>query len=208
MADGNLSAGPAVHLEGSRLERAIARIDEVNSGDPRTVRVDDGEEPTELLYGRRMSGVLEQFEPRASEALRLAVRAQHIARWRIPRDDFPRDRAGYKRWRTGLMQMHADLTAGILREVGYDDDFVDRVGQLIRKQGIKRDPEAQTLEDVACLVFLKHHLEEFAADHEEERVVDILRKTWVKMSARGQDAALQLRLTGRGGELVAQALAG
>ena len=208
MAEGGRSAGPPVHSEGSRFERAIARIDEVNSGDARTIHVDGVEEPRELLYGRRMSDALEQFEPNASEALRLAVRAQHIARWRIPRDDFPRDRAGYKRWRTGLMQMHADLAAGILREVGYDDDLVDRVGQLIRKQGIKRDPEAQTLEDVVCLVFLKHHLEEFAADHEEARIVEILQKTWVKMSTRGQDAALQMGLTGRGGELVAQALAG
>jgi len=191
-----------------RFERAIARIDEVNAGDPRTADVEGSQVPRELLYGKRMSDALDQFAPDASDALRLAVRAQHIARWRIPRDDFPRDRAGYKRWRTGLMQMHADLTAGILREVGYDDDFIDRVSQLVRKQGIKRDPEAQTLEDVVCLVFLRHHLEEFAADHEDAKVVDILRKTWVKMSARGQDAALRLGLKGRGGELVSQALAG
>jgi len=180
----------------------------VNSGDPRTVPVDGRDEPKELLYGRRMSATLDQFAPRASEELRLAVRAQHIARWRVPRDEFPRDRAGYKRWRTGLMQMHGELAAGILRDVGYDEEFVGRVDRLIRKQGIKRDPEAQTLEDVACLVFLKHYLEEFAADHEDEKVVDILRKTWAKMSPRGHDAALALGLKGRGGELVARALAG
>jgi len=206
VADGGLGAGLPASSEQDRFELAIARIDEVNAADPRTVHLEGRQVPRELLYGRRMSDALDQFAPDASEALRLAVRAQHIARWRTPRDDFPMDRAGYKRWRTGLMQMHAGLTAGILQDVGYDDNFVDRVSRLIRKQGIKRDPEAQTLEDVACLVFLEHHLEEFAADHEDARVVDILRKTWIKMSSRGQDAALRLGLTGRGRELVAQAL--
>ena len=49
-----------------------------------------------------MTGWLERIEPKASEALQLAVRAQHIARWRIARDEYPMGRAGYLAWRKAL----------------------------------------------------------------------------------------------------------
>jgi hypothetical protein len=135
------------------------------------------------------------------------VRAQHVARWQIPRDTFPAGRAGYKQWRTRLMEHHAELAAGVLRDVGYDDETVARVTQLIRKQGIKRDDDVQTLEDVACLVFLEDYFDEFAAEHDDDKLVDILQKTWVKMSERGRRAALALELSERARELVGRALA-
>lgn len=189
-----------------RLIRAFARFDEVNAEDPRRVVADGREEPQELVYARRMTEALERFARGEGEALRLAVRAQHIARWRIPRSDFPEGREGYRSWRTRLMDYHAEVAGGILREVGYEEPVVERVGQILRKQGLKRDPEVQTLEDVACLVFLEHYFEDFAREHPDEKLVEILRKSWAKMSVRGREAALEIGFGPRGGELVARAL--
>lgn len=172
-----------------RLARALARIDEVNGEDPR--RGDDGQ-PVELLYGRRMSARLMAFAPGAGDALAMAVRAQHIARWRIPRDRFPEGVTGYKRWRAELGTMHGELAAEICREVGYGEDVAARVRDLTMKKGIKRDAEAQTVEDVACLVFLEHELARFAGKHPRDKVVDIVVKTLGKMSERGRVAAGEL----------------
>ncbi|MFW6050931.1 MAG: SelT/SelW/SelH family protein [Myxococcota bacterium] len=191
----------------SLLARAFDRFDAVNAEDPRRETVDGNEVPKELLYARRMTEMLERFAPDASEALRLAVRAQHIGRWKIARSEFPKGRKGYHQWRVRLMELHAELATGILREVGYDEDTVERVGRLVRKKGIKRDPEAQTLEDVACLVFLAHYFDEFAATQSDDKLVQILRKTWGKMSEAGHEAALGLDLGERAAGLVQRALA-
>ena len=190
----------------SRLERAFRRFDAVNAEDPRQEALEGGSEPKELLYARRMSTALDGFQPEASEALRLAVRAQHIARWRIPRSEYPMDRSGYKQWRTRLMRYHAELASEILREVGYEEATVHRVEQLLRKQGLKRDADVQTLEDVACLVFLGYYLDDFAREHDDDKLVDILKKTWDKMSPAGREAALALDLSERAARLVRRAL--
>jgi hypothetical protein len=190
----------------TNLQRAFSLLDARNARDPRREQVDGREEARELLYARRMSEVLDRYEPEASEPLRLAVRAQHIERWTIPRAEYPAGKEGYKQWRSRLMQYHAEVAAEILRQAGYDDGVVDRVGKLIRKQGLKRDPEVQILEDVACLVFIGHYLEEFARAQPEEKVIDILRKTWVKMSDRAQRTALELDAGPDATRLVARAL--
>jgi CRP-like cAMP-binding protein len=169
--------------------------------------VDGADQPKELVYARRMSDTLARLEPSASEPLKLAARAQHIARWQIPRTTFPAGRQGYKQWRTRLMEHHAALASEVLRRVGYDDPTVARVTQLLRKQGLKRDAEVQTLEDVACLVFLADYFDDFARQHDDDKLVDILKKTWVKMSERGREAALALDLGGRAARLVGRALA-
>jgi hypothetical protein len=145
-------------------------------------------------------------EPHASEALQLAARSQHLMRWRIPRETFSKDRAGYIRWRTTLYDFHADRAAEVLREVGYDEATIERVRSLIRKQNLKTDPESQTLEDVICLVFLENYFAEFARDHDEEKLIKILRKTWRKMSDRGHDAAMNLNLGPHELELISKAL--
>ena len=172
----------------------MARFDRANAEDPNLETVDGASHPKELLYARRMSDALERFAPDASEVVRLAVRCQHIRRWTVPRDSYPDGRDGYRRWRTDLGRFHAETAGGILREVGYDDATVGRVRALLRKERLKADPEVQLLEDVVCLVFLRHYLAPFAARHEEEKVVGILRKTWPKMSERGRSAALGLEL--------------
>lgn len=191
-----------------RLEDSLRLIDEANNADPK-LEVADGEKiPAALLYGRRMSAWVERLKPEASDALRIAARAQHIRRWEVPRDTFPMDRAGYHRWRTGLYTFHGDRAAEIMRETGYDDETIDRVRFILLKKKLKTDPEVQTLEDAAALVFLEHHLAEFAAreDMTEEKLIDILQKTWAKMSDHGREAALGLELAPELEKLLQRAL--
>jgi hypothetical protein len=181
-----------------RFQQAMARFDALNAQDP------SGQQ---LPYARRMTDWLDRLAPDATEPLRLAARSQHLMRWRIPRGQFPMGRAGYLQWRTRLYDFHADEAGKVLREVGYDEPTIQRVRSLIRKERIKSDPEMQLLEDVICLVFLENYFADFARDHDEEKLVRILRKTWRKMSERGHEAALGLPLGQRERELIARALA-
>ena len=190
-----------------RFNAAIARFDAANADDPTTEVFQGAVYPKELLYAQRMTAWLDNIAPEASEALRLAVRCQHIQRWTIPRHTYAMDRHGYLRWRTTLAKFHADTAAAILRDVGYDDATIQRVQTLLRKERLKRDPEVQCLEDVICLVFLEHYLAAFATQHDEVKVLDILRKTWTKMSPRGHEVALTLPMSPEARRLVEQALA-
>lgn len=193
--------------EAARLRAAMARFDQANADDPNRELVDGAEQPRELVYARRMTATLERFAPDAPEAVRLAVRCQHIRRWTVPRDTYPEGRDGYRRWRTDLARFHAETAGAILREVGYGEDTIERVGALLRKERLKADPQVQLLEDVACLVFLQHYLPAFAARHDNAKLVDILGKTWRKMSARGRAAGLALDLEPRVRALVSRAAA-
>ena len=192
---------------GERFRAAMARIDAANGEDPNREVVGGVEQPEELVYARRMSAWLERLAPDASEALRLAARAQHIRRWSIPRRDYPMDRAGYHRWRSTLYRFHAEAAGVILADVGYDAATIAGVQALIRKEKVKSDPEMQTLEDVVCLVFLENYFTDFSAKHDAAKVVEIVRKTWRKMSPRGQQAASGLPLPPAARSLVEQALA-
>ena len=178
-----------------RFERAIERFDAANAEDPNRELADGLDQPKELLYAQRLSAMLDRFAPEAPEALRLAVRCQHIRRWTIPRADYPMTPAGYKLWRSKLQQFHAETAAGMLRDTGYGEDTIGRVQALLRKEKLKLDPEVQTLEDVVDLVFLENYLEDFVAKHpeyDEAKWIDILKKTWFKMSPRGRNAALSM----------------
>jgi hypothetical protein len=178
-----------------RFNAAIAAFDAANSADPNLERDGRAEHPKELVYARRMSMMLERFAPDAPEAVRLAVRCQHLRRWEIPRDAFPRTPEGYRAWRKRLMEFHADTAGRMLRDAGYAEETVAHVQSLLRKERLKRDPDSQLVEDVVGLVFLEHYLERFVAEHpqyDEAKLADILRKTWAKMSPRGQAAALTL----------------
>jgi hypothetical protein len=176
----------------SQYAQAIERIDAANTQDPNVATFDGHEYPAELIYSMRMTAWLTRIDPAASEALQLAVRCQHLRRWEIARAQYPMTRPGYYQWRTKLGVYHAEKAAEILRSVGYDDALIARVQSLIRKERLKTDAEAQTLEDVACLVFLENDYVDFARKHEEKKVIDILRKTWRKMSERGHALALEL----------------
>ncbi|MDG1728341.1 MAG: DUF4202 domain-containing protein [Algibacter sp.] len=194
-------------MKPTRFETAIALIDKANSEDINTYTLAGIDYPKELLYSQRMTRKLLQFNPDASKALQIAARAQHICRWKIARGEYPMDRVGYLKWRETLKKMHADLTADILKQVGYDDEFVDRIRKIILKKLIKKNEESQALEDTICLVFLDYYFEEFAAKHPDEKVIDILQKTWIKMSDEGQQEALKLKFSEKSLALVKQALA-
>lgn len=194
-------------MKPTRFESAIALIDKMNSEDINTYEVYGMEYSKELLYSRRMTVKLLQSHPNASKALRIAARAQHICRWKIARDSYPMDRVGYLKWRETLKKMHADLTSEILKTVGYDDEFIDRVSLLITKKLLKKNEETQVLEDTVCLVFLDYYFEEFAAKHTDNKIIDILQKTWGKMSENGHTLALKLKLSESSLALVQKALA-
>lgn len=193
-------------MDSLKFEKAIASIDQKNSEDIHTEHVQGKAYPKELLYSQRMTQKLLEFKPNASEELQIAARAQHICRWKIPREDYPMNRAGYLKWRETLKKMHANITSDILKEVGYDSNFIDRVKFLISKKLIKKDTESQTLEDVVCLVFLESYFEEFASKHNDTKVIDILRKTWHKMSESGHEAALRLNYSKKGLMLIKTAI--
>jgi len=186
----------------------MAAFDRANADDPNREAAEGGTEGRELLYARRMSAWLERLVPDACEALRLAARCQHIRRWEIPRGTYPAGRIGYLKWRTDLKHFHARVAGDILAEMGYDAGTIGRVQALLRKERLKQDPEAQALEDAACLVFLENHLADFAGRHDDAKVVDIVAKTWKKMSPAGHAAALGLALPPAARALVEKALAG
>jgi hypothetical protein len=191
-----------------RFGKAIAAFDAANAEDPNREATGGVERPKELLYAERMSAWLERLEPGAGEAVRLAVRAQHIRRWTIPRGDYPMDRQGYRAWRTDLARFHAEAAGEILERAGYDARTIERVRALLRKERLKADPEVQLLEDVACLVFLESYFADFAAKHDEGKLVEIVRKTWRKMSPRGHEAARSLELAPHLAAIVEKAVSG
>lgn len=193
-------------MKPTRFETAIALIDKKNAEDENTYQVAGLAYPKELLYSQRMTRTLLRFEPNASKALQIAARAQHICRWKIQRDEYPMDRVGYLKWRETLKKMHADITGEILQQVNFDVQFTDRVQKILLKKLIKKNEESQALEDTICLVFLDYYFDEFAAKHSDEKVIDILQKTWVKMSAKGHEAALKITFSEKGLALVKQAI--
>ena len=190
-----------------RFRRAIEEFDRANADDPNFERVSGTLQAKELVYSQRMTATLDEFEPTAPEVVRLAARCQHIRRWTVPRSTYPEGRDGYRRWRSDLAQFHAETAADILTGVGYDADTVQRVQVLLRKERLKVDAEVQLLEDVACLVFLTYYLPAFVEQHEELKVIEVLRKTWRKMSTRGQSVALELGLPDDLRSLVGSAIA-
>ena len=182
----------------ARFDLTIAKFDAANANDPNKEVFKGKEYPKELIYAHRMTDMLMHFAPDASEQVQLAVRAQHICRWKIPRDSYPMDKNGYMQWRTYLYKYHGETAGQIMREVGYDDEMIAKVQSLLRKEKLKLNPETQMLEDVIDLTFLQHYLEAFVnkySHYEEEKLLDILRKTWKKMSEKGHEAALKLNYT-------------
>lgn len=190
----------------ARLTSALEKIDEANARDPHTEVVDGQPVAKELIYSMRMTETLHEMFPDPSEHLQIAARAQHIERWTSPRSDYPEGRSGYKKWRSQLMLFHAGRTAELMREAGYPQDDIDRVKYLIQKRGLNRDTETQHLEDVICVVFIKYYLQDFTNQHGEEKLIDIIQKTWGKMSAPGREKALALDLDPTLSALIGKAL--
>ncbi len=170
-----------------KLDLAFARIDAANAADP---NLDDGQ-PAELLYGQRMTAEQDALYPDAGEPLRIACRGQHIERWKLPRKDFPDDRAGYLKWRSEQGRRHAERVAAIMREAGYDADEIAHAEKMLRQEGIKRDADVQALEDVACFTFMRHYMTPFAETQAPADMERIVNRTARKMSAMARARALE-----------------
>ena len=195
-----------------RFDRAIEAIDAANADDPVRIVVRGEERPKELAHAELVTEWVRRLEPAPSDELLLAARAHHLRRWAIPRSSYPTGRRGYLRWRKAEQEQHAEDVARILDGAGYDRSTVTRVQDLVRKRGLgtdpaRRDPEAQTLEDALCLVFLETQLTDLASRHDDEKMIDILRKSAAKMSEQGIAAAGELDLDERGRSLLERALA-
>ena len=191
---------------GSRFSEALRRFDKENEQDPNLVMVEGMARPQELLYAERLTDWVLRLNPEASEPLLLAARSQHICRWTIPRNTYEKSRAGYLRWRADLKQFHARKSSEILREVGYDDETIARVRDLNLKKLLGREPDCQVLEDALCLVTLQYQLADLVAKTEPAKIIEILQKTWKKMSQAARDHALTLPFSEGEKQLIEKAL--
>jgi hypothetical protein len=189
-----------------RFDRAIRAIDAANADDPNRIVVRGRSRPKELAHAELMTEWIRRLDPGADEAQLLAARAHHLRRWTLPRRSYPEGRAGYLRWRAELRRRHAEEVADILHDVGYDDETVERVQQIVRKQGLGNDPAVQTHEDALCLVFLETQLTATTDQVGEDKMIDIVRKTATKMSDQGLAAVGSVELTDRERQLIAEAL--
>ena len=192
-------------------EKAMRLIDKAHSEDPKRIETSGSSTPYELHYAQKSTFYLNLHTSNPSPLLATAVRAQHFRRWEVPRNSYPVTKPGYFAWRTFLKKRQAEQVKGICLESGYSEEEAGRVASLIAKEDLKKgegkgDPEVQVLEDVACLVFLDDQFEAFEKEHDEEKIISILKKTWVKMGKRGQEMALEMNLSDRAKELVGKAL--
>ena len=191
----------------TQLQNVLDAIDNINKNDINITVVDGVNHPKELLYGQYMSTCLEQYWPNANEYLQIAVRAQHVKRWHLKRADFPVGKQGYLTWRKELGVFHAATAKALMLDNDYSEEASETTAAIIRKEKLKSNNDSQTLEDVACLVFLQYYFDEFAAKHTEEKIIRIVQLTWRKMSVQGQEIALSLTLPPHLAQLVGKALA-
>ncbi|ASP46831.1 DUF4202 domain-containing protein [Cognaticolwellia beringensis] len=191
----------------TQLQNVLLAIDTINTADINTTLVDGISHPKELLYGQYMSACLEKYWPNASEHLQIAVRAQHVKRWHLKRADFADGKKGYLTWRKELGIFHAATAKSLMLDHGYSEVAAETTAAIIRKEDLKSNSESQTLEDVACLVFLQYYFDDFAAKHKEEKIIRIVQLTWRKMSDQGHEIALSLTLPPHLAKLVGKALA-
>lgn len=188
-----------------QFEKVFAQFDAYNSKDPNKEDYDGKTYPKELLYAVRMSEKLDSFKPDSPDYLKLAARCQHIGRWEIPRNSYPMDKKGYLQWRNTLKFHHAKIAGDILSNCGYDAETIDKVKFLLLKKELAKNADTQVLEDVICLVFIQYYLDDFASKHEDDKVVDILRKTMNKMSPKAITEAGKIGVSNRIQGLIQQA---
>lgn len=181
-------------------------IDAAHGADPSLLA--DGR-PAELVYADRVEAWVEKLIPDATPLLRLAARCQHLERWSVPRKSFPEGKIGYLSWRKSLYVKQADRASELLLQAGVSAVESEEAKTWISKSGLKVNHGTQALEDAAVLVFLENEVDAFAAQHGDytrEKFVDILRKSWRKLSLSAQEAALGLQFSPLIAELVKEAL--
>lgn len=189
-----------------RLEQVINALDRLHDEDPQHVEVNGEPIAAERLYAQRMSIWLATLNQASNECLQIAVRAQHLQRWQVPRDAYPEGRVGYLTWRRDQGIRAGDTAAQLMREADYSLEDTQRVATLINKKGLGRDPDVQTLEDCACLVFLENYFADFSRKVEHDHMLRIIQKTWRKMSPQAHELALALPMSADSAALVEEAL--
>lgn len=194
--------------DAARFARVIARIDQLNSQDPTQEVVGGFSHPRELLYATRLSAWVMRLNPQASEALQIAARGQHVCRWTIPRSRYEMNRCGYLRWRETLKAFHAETVAQLMQEVGYAQEMIQRVRLIMSKRRLQDDADTQTLEDALCLIFLETQFADLKKKTPEEKMREVVRKTWAKMSAQGRTTALALDLSEEDRAFITQSVVG
>ncbi|MBK8395397.1 MAG: DUF4202 domain-containing protein [Leptospiraceae bacterium] len=188
------------------FNKAIEVFDLENAKDPNKIELNGKEEPYELVYSKWLSEWVNKLNPQCSEELRLAARCQHIKRWEISRSKYPNGKKGYLQWKKELAEFHAKEAANILSQLGYDSQTIERVNSINLKKNLKTDSEVQTIEDALCLVTLQYQIESFSTKHEDEKMIDIIRKTWAKMSEQAKSEALKLQYSERVLKLIQKAI--
>jgi hypothetical protein len=189
-----------------KLQAAIELFDDYNKTDPHVITWDGIAYPQEYFLALKLHEWVVKLAPAAGEELLLASRCQHIGRWEIPRDQYPDGREAYLQWRKDLAKYHAEVATSILNDVGYEEGRIERVRQIILKQKIKVDAEVQVMENALCLVFLQFQYEDFYPKHEPEKLINILKRSLLKMDAHGHQFALSLSYSTEGLHYITEAL--
>ncbi|MEA5257373.1 DUF4202 domain-containing protein [Arcicella aquatica] len=189
-----------------KLKIAFQKFDEYNKADNNIFVWEGAEYPQEYFLALQLYQWVLKLDPTATEALLLASRSQHIGRWEIARETYPDGRVGYLTWRKDLSFFHAKKAKEILTEVGYEEEEIAKVERIILKQRIKTDPEVQTMENALCLVFLQFQYEDFHPKYVPEKVINILKKSLLKMDAHGHQFALKLTYSPQGLAYIQEAL--
>ncbi len=188
-----------------KKEKAFELFDAYNSEDPSRLSWQEEQVPASYFLSHRLYEWVLKLNPQASDELLLASRSQHIGRWEIVRESYPAGREGYLKWRKDLGSYHANLAAKLMREAGYTEEVIGRVGEIIQKKRIKADAEVQTMENALCLVFLQYQYAAFYPKY-PDKIVDILRKSLLKMDAAGHQFALALPYDNAGLAYIQEAL--
>ncbi len=190
----------------TKLTQAFELFDTYNQQDPTSFIWEGISYPQEYFMALKLHEWVEKLMPEASEPLLLASRSQHIGRWTVARSSYPEGKVGYLTWRKDLGKFHAKTAGELMAQVGYDAEAIERTQQIILKQRIKQDAEVQTIENALCLVFLEYQYEAFHPKHEADKVIDILKKSLLKMDAHGHSFALKLSFSEKGLSYVQEAL--
>lgn len=190
------------------FQRAMVELDALHAKDPRRVDHEGATVALELWHAGRMSAWLERVVATPSELMQLAVRAQHLQRWELPRSEYPEGRVGYLTWRRDQGQRAGEITAGVMQAAGYSVAEAAKVAGMIRKEGLGRDLGAQAVEDCACLVFLENYFADFSRQVKHDHLVRIVQKTWAKMSPQARVLALALPMSEEARAVVEEALSG
>lgn len=184
-------------MEQAIYQKVIQAVDEANVKDPNVLDINGIRHTKEQLYSHHMLDMLMRFYPDADKEQKIAVYAQHIKRWQVPRSDFPMNKTGYYQWRCYLYDFHAEKITSIMKECSCSDESIARVRKAVAKQDANKNGDTQLLEDIAALVFIEHYMENFASkhtDYDEQKWLNIIRRTWNKMSEQAKQFALSEQL--------------